>query len=151
MPQDAPPKDWTTQRVTANLDAFFGSRLRDIRDAAGLTQQQLASQMNATGHKMHRSAIAKIESGDRPVSLWEAVQLARILGVEMRELITDADAKREKAQERLVRARAAVGGLQIELNNHFRQVEEAQVLLADTEARLEEARKHLAALEGNDR
>jgi len=77
----------------------------------------------------------------------EAVALASILGVDLRELATDTDAKRENAHRQRVMAQAAVRGLQLELHERFRQVEEAQLLLASTDARLEAARKRLAELE----
>ena len=41
------------------------------------------------GYKMHQSTVAKIESGERPVSIGEAVQLAEVLGVDLGELTTE--------------------------------------------------------------
>ncbi len=54
-----------------------------------MTQQTLADLMAGTGNKFHRSTIAKIENGDRPVTIGEAVQLAGILGVNVLDLIRD--------------------------------------------------------------
>jgi len=54
----------------------FGARLRQLREAAGLTQEGLAEQAG-----MHRFGIAKLERGEREPA-WATVQsLAKALGV----------------------------------------------------------------------
>jgi transcriptional regulator with XRE-family HTH domain len=55
----------------------FARRLRELREAAGLTQVQLAQ---AAG--LHRQGIAKLEGGERAPA-WDTVQkLAAALGVD---------------------------------------------------------------------
>ena len=131
-------------------DSIFARRLREVRLQAEATQQQLADRMTAVGHKMHRSAIAKIEVGDRPVSIGEAVQLAGILGVPLMELVTDSGSETER--ERLHRARVdaqiAVRSLQHEAYERDKLLREAQVLYDNTLARLEAAIRRLADLGG---
>jgi transcriptional regulator with XRE-family HTH domain len=65
----------------------FAARLRELRDAAKLTQQELAGR---TG--LHRQAIAKLETGiTRPT--WDTVQaLARALGVSCEAFCEEAAA-----------------------------------------------------------
>jgi transcriptional regulator with XRE-family HTH domain len=54
----------------------FARRLRQLRDAAGLTQTQLAEKAG-----LHRQGIAKLETGEREPA-WATVQaLAGALGV----------------------------------------------------------------------
>jgi transcriptional regulator with XRE-family HTH domain len=54
----------------------FGARLRQLREAAGLTQEALAEQAG-----MHKFGIAKLERGEREPS-WATVKtLAKALGV----------------------------------------------------------------------
>jgi transcriptional regulator with XRE-family HTH domain len=54
----------------------FAARLRELRQAAGLTQYELAAR---TG--LHRHAIAKLERGERGPA-WTTIQvLAQVLGV----------------------------------------------------------------------
>lgn len=54
----------------------FARRLRQLRDAAGLTQAQLAEKAG-----LHRQGIAKLENGEREPA-WGTVQaLAKALGV----------------------------------------------------------------------
>ncbi len=63
----------------------FGSRLRELREKAGLSREQLAQRAG-----MHKFGVAKLERGDREPS-WASVQaLARALGVKCDDF-TDAD------------------------------------------------------------
>jgi transcriptional regulator with XRE-family HTH domain len=74
-------------------DAIFAQRLGEIRARAGLTQQQIADRMAAAGHAMvHRSTIGKIENGDRPVTIGEAIALTTVLGVPLAALVTGQEA-----------------------------------------------------------
>ena len=62
--------------VETNGDARFARRLRELREQAGLTQQQLGERAG-----MHKLTVAKLEQGIREPS-WATVQaLADALGV----------------------------------------------------------------------
>jgi transcriptional regulator with XRE-family HTH domain len=54
----------------------FARRLRELRDAAGLTQAQLAEKAG-----LHRQGIAKLENGEREPAWGTVRALARALGV----------------------------------------------------------------------
>jgi transcriptional regulator with XRE-family HTH domain len=57
-------------------EEMFAQRLKRLREAAGLTQRELAEKAG-----LHLMGLAKIEQGDRSPS-WESVQkLAKALGV----------------------------------------------------------------------
>ncbi len=129
-------------------DAIFGRRLREVRKIAGVTQQQLADRMTAVGHKMHRSAIAKIEVGDRPASISEAVQIAAQLGTALMDLVTDPESGGRAAQLRRQRVEAMihVRSMQHEASERQRQLHEAQALYENTVARLRGAEKYVAQL-----
>ena len=131
-------------------DRVFARRLSALRKAAGLTQQQLAGNMAETGSAMHRSAIAKIEAGDRAVSIGEAVQLARALGVGLAELVTDPDSgsAQERAHRARVDAQVKVRGLQYEAASRYRLLKEQVMLYENTVTRLREAGRRLAELGG---
>lgn len=65
----------------------FGTRLRTIREAKGLTQEQLAERVG-----MAYQAIARIERGDSDNPTWSTVQkLAEALGVEPNDFQADDD------------------------------------------------------------
>ena len=125
-------------------------RLREVRQVAGVTQQQLADRMTAVGHKMHRSAIAKIEVGDRPVSIGEAVQLAGQLGTTLMDLVTDArsDSPEERLHRERVEAMIRVRSLQHEAAERQKYLDEAQVLYGNVIERLNAAKQRLAKLGG---
>jgi transcriptional regulator with XRE-family HTH domain len=64
-----------------------GSNVARIRYRAGITQSQLAARCNLLGWDITREGIAKIEGGTRCVTDYEMTALAKVLRVEMRELI----------------------------------------------------------------
>lgn len=66
--------------------AKFGERVRELRKAAGVSQEALASQA-----QMHRTYLSGIERGERNVSLINIVKLAKALNVSLRELVGDVD------------------------------------------------------------
>ena len=58
----------------------LGARLRQAREAAGLTQEAVADQM-----ELSRSAVAQLEAGNRVVSSMELDRMARLYGRDMRD------------------------------------------------------------------
>lgn len=59
----------------------FGERIRELRQAAGISQADLARRMTASGFNMHQTQIAKIEKGTRSTPVGELTALAAVLGV----------------------------------------------------------------------
>jgi transcriptional regulator with XRE-family HTH domain len=126
--------------VNAGPDEIFARNMRRVREMAGVTQEQLAGWMRDAGYRIHRSAVAKIELGHRPVMIGEAVHLASLLGVDMHDLITDTDTGREHA------AQVAVRALQHETAEKARLLREAELLYQDAADRLASAQRHVAEL-----
>jgi transcriptional regulator with XRE-family HTH domain len=60
----------------------FGQRVRELRKAQGLSQEDLAERAH-----MHRTYLGGIERGERNVALLNIVQLARALEVAPTELL----------------------------------------------------------------
>ncbi len=54
-----------------SYDKQVGERVRRIREGLGLTQEQLAARLQVRGCDMTRSALAKIEVGQRHIYLQE--------------------------------------------------------------------------------
>lgn len=75
MPEKLPPK------FGKNLS---GPRVREAREGhnPALTQDQLSGKVAALGITLDRTAIAKIENGQRSICDFELAALARALGVE---------------------------------------------------------------------
>jgi len=64
-----------------------------MRQERGWTQQRVADEMRKRGHAWYQTTTAKVEAGDRPVTLSEAVALGRIFECgldEMTEVEVDA-------------------------------------------------------------
>jgi transcriptional regulator with XRE-family HTH domain len=144
MSQDTTGDHLISQGHAEVLDGIFARRLAALRKATGLTQQQLAAAMAAGGSTMHRSAIAKIEAGDRAVSVGEAVQLAGVLGVDVAELVT------ERALDARTRAQLEVRALQREAGERHAELEEARIMYEAARDRLGGAQRRLAGLSGKD-
>lgn len=69
------------------FDQEFGAKLRTVREARGLSQRFLVSELNDVYRvRWHQTTLAKTESGERPVRFAEAVALAGALGVSLDEL-----------------------------------------------------------------
>lgn len=62
-------------------DKRFGARLRAIREQQQLTQEQLSAMLQVRGIDLTRSALAKIEVGQRHVYLDELLALRESLDV----------------------------------------------------------------------
>lgn len=87
----------------------FASRLRDVRTRRGWTQQDVSNQLAGLGRPMDRAAIARIEAGERQVSIDDFVSLAAALGVSPVHLIVplEGDVSVEIAPEVEVSPRQA--------------------------------------------
>ncbi|MGW9167906.1 helix-turn-helix transcriptional regulator [Agromyces sp. NPDC055658] len=70
----------------AATDEVFGPALREVREAAGLSQDELAVRMSAEGFGFSQATIYKIENRKRKVGLGEALALAAILRVPVERL-----------------------------------------------------------------
>lgn len=68
-------------------DKQFGAKLRTIREQRHLTQEQLSAMLQVRGIDLTRSALAKIEVGQRHVYLDELITLRQILGISYEELL----------------------------------------------------------------
>lgn len=63
----------------------LGERIREKRDSRGLTQQQLGDQCS-----LHRTFIGSVERGERNVSILNLRLMAKVLRVQLAELLEDA-------------------------------------------------------------
>ena len=147
MSQDTTGNNTESQRPADISDGIFARQLFKLRKTAGLTQEQLAERMAAAGNAMHRSAIAKIESGDRSVPVGEAVQFAEVLGVDLGELTTErpGDTVRDRALQERAEARIRVRSLQHLAADRHKRLEEAQFLYEHSVEQLEQAQRELSS------
>jgi transcriptional regulator with XRE-family HTH domain len=67
-------------------DRAMGRNIKRIREKTGLTQDQLAARLQTLGCDITRSALAKIEAGQRHLYSWEIHALKKALDVPYDEL-----------------------------------------------------------------
>ena len=62
-------------------DRAFGARIRELRNAVHLTQEQVAAKLQLRGFDMSRSVYSQIECGIRNIRVDELMALREIFGV----------------------------------------------------------------------
>ena len=67
--------------MNAEIERKIGANIRMLRENAGLTQEMLAAQLQVRGCDITRSALAKIEVGQRHLYPDEIKHLKEILNV----------------------------------------------------------------------
>ena len=73
--------------MNAEYEKSVGQKIRELRLARELTQEQLAAQMQVKGCDLTRSALAKIEAGQRHIYVDELKAAAEVLRVPVSELL----------------------------------------------------------------
>ncbi len=58
-----------------------GQKIKELREAAGLSQEQLAAQIQLAGLNINQKAISRIETGDRVVPDFELIFFSEVLAV----------------------------------------------------------------------
>ena len=67
--------------MNAEIEKKIGENIRKLRLKAGLTQDLLAARLQLAGCDITRSAVAKLEVGQRHLYADEIILIARILDV----------------------------------------------------------------------
>lgn len=67
--------------MNENMERKIGANIRRLRGKANMTQDQLAAKLQLEGCDITRSAIAKIEVGQRHIYPDEILLIKKILGV----------------------------------------------------------------------
>lgn len=74
--------------MNQEFECLVGQKIRQLRKQRGLTQEQLAAQLQTNGCDVTRSALAKIEVGQRHIYLDELKLLSCLLHVSYEELLS---------------------------------------------------------------
>ena len=77
--------------MNATYEKRFGQNVRRLREQRGLTQEQLAAQLQLRGCDITRSALAKIEVGQRHIYPDEVLLLKEILDIPFDALFYPAE------------------------------------------------------------
>lgn len=73
--------------MNANIEKRIGNNIRTLREKAGFTQELLAVKWQISGCDITRSAVAKIEVGQRHLYVDEIIALRQILNVTYEEIL----------------------------------------------------------------
>lgn len=65
-----------------------GPQIKSLREAAGLSQEQLAAKVQLAGLNLNQKAISRIETGDRVVPDYELIFFSEALGVPIERLLS---------------------------------------------------------------
>ena len=72
--------------MNKQTETRIGNNIRDLRERCGMTQDQLASKLQVMGCDITRSAVAKIEVGQRHLYPDEIIMIKEILSVSYDEI-----------------------------------------------------------------
>ena len=72
--------------MNIEIEKKIGKNIRAMREKAGLTQEQVAAKLQVGGCDITRSAVAKIEVGQRHLYPDEIILLKEILGTTYDEI-----------------------------------------------------------------
>ena len=67
--------------MNIEIEKKIGSNIRNLREKAGLTQEMLSAKLQVNGCDITRSAVAKIEVGQRHLYPDEVFLIKKILNV----------------------------------------------------------------------
>ena len=73
--------------MNSDYEKVLGNNIRNLRISKGLTQEQLSAKLQVNGCDITRSAIAKIEVGQRHLYPDEIKLLKEILNISYDELL----------------------------------------------------------------
>lgn len=73
--------------MNPDIEKAVGANIKKLREKAGLTQENLAAKLQIEGCDITRSAVAKIEVGQRHIYPDELILLKKILRTEYDELL----------------------------------------------------------------
>ena len=74
--------------MNAKIEKLIGQNIRRLRESAGLTQEELSAKLQLTGCDITRSALAKIEVGQRHLYPDEIMLIKTILNVSYEEIFS---------------------------------------------------------------
>lgn len=88
------------------IDATFGPAFKAARQAASLSQEAVVEAIARDGINLHPTAIGRIESGERKVTVGEAVALASSVGLTVDKMTATGTTALDAPRSLLSRARA---------------------------------------------
>ncbi|OBK07266.1 helix-turn-helix domain-containing protein [Mycolicibacterium conceptionense] len=136
------------RKTNEEWERLFAANVKRIRQARGLSQQDIADLLTEQGFPVHQTAVAKLETGQRPLRVAEAAAIAAALDIPPLSVFYGPaeDDQLEELQRELMRAQKALDAAESKLGDagfgytrRYREVREAaaKVIAARSEARIE--------------
>lgn len=72
--------------MNSTIEKAVGQNIRKLRENAGLTQEQLSAKMQVNGCDITRSALAKIEVGQRHLYPDEIIVIKDVLNIKYEDI-----------------------------------------------------------------
>lgn len=72
--------------MISKIEKRIGKNIKILRERSGITQEYLATKLQLAGYDITRSAVAKIEVGQRHLYPDEIIQIKQILKVNYEEI-----------------------------------------------------------------
>lgn len=72
--------------MNPKIEKQIGQNIRHLREEAGITQEQLSAKLQVVGCDLTRSALAKIEVGQRHLYPDEIIQIKKALNVSYEDI-----------------------------------------------------------------
>lgn len=114
-------RDWE------RIETDFAENIRRWRERKGLSQDALAAGMTDFGFPFHQATIYKIEKGERPVRIVEALALAALLDQYLYDLIDppedDQVVSLKDAKAELAQAQLGLTALEVDLQKQQAEVD----------------------------
>lgn len=74
--------------MNSKIEKRIGKNIRALRERADMTQEYLATKLQINGCDITRSAVAKIEAGQRHIYPDEIILIKQILNAEYEEIFS---------------------------------------------------------------
>lgn len=136
------------QLPSTSFNKRVGANVQEFRKA-GLSQAELAHELNLRGFPFHQQGILKVERGSRPLKLEEAHEIADVLGVDAAHL-SDSGDERSAALGKLRTAERAIAryarGRDEEQERHAQQMERLNAEIERQERLRRKAADELVAI-----
>lgn len=116
-----PEPDDVAQQLRAR-ERSFAEQMKERRIALGLSQTELAKMLAQQGLKFHQTTVARIEEGGQPLKLVEALAIAGMLQMDLRQFVqvdpqTQLEQSFHSMTERLGAAQGPLVGAATYLNS----------------------------------
>lgn len=133
----------TQPESTSNVEASFGALVRERRNLLSLTQEDLRRRLlDGYGIDLSKTAMSRLEQGERPIRLNEVFALARILGIDL-----STYGRKDPVGPQFQELSAELEEATMRLDAIEREISIASMQVAQHQAALDESRAKLASLQ----